>query len=126
MPNPQPDSLQDAWQIQQDAAQLGFDWPDISGPLAKVREELSEIEDALAQNNLEHAQSELGDLLFAAVNVARFLKMNPSVALDQTSTRFSVRFDHVRRAFEEKGKDMRTCTLDELDAVWDEAKKALG
>lgn len=111
-----------AWQVQLDAAALGFDWPDIHGPLAKVREEIREIEDALAVNNKQDAQNELGDLLFAAFNVARFLDVTPTEALTGTVLRFEKRFAYVKQAVAHQNKEMNACTLEELDRYWEEAK----
>jgi uncharacterized protein YabN with tetrapyrrole methylase and pyrophosphatase domain len=111
-----------AWQVQLDAAALGFDWPDIHGPLAKVREETKEIEDALAENNLVEAQKELGDLLFATINAARFLDVTPAEALSGTVSRFEKRFAYVKEEVARLNKKMKQCTLEELDRYWEEAK----
>lgn len=119
------DVFQKALLIQEDAAKLGFDWPDISGVLDKVEEETGEIREALENNDIAHAQKELGDLLFAAINLARFLKVDPADMLDQTNQRFSLRFSAVCRAVEEKGISMEMCTLEELETIWQQVKKSL-
>ena len=117
-----PDALEEARSIQAHASTLGFDWPDISGVLAKVREELEEIEEALAQRDMPQAQRELGDLLFSAVNVARFLDADPAVELHGSNARFRARFEQLQRDVAQSGRRMEECTLEELDEVWDRIK----
>jgi len=119
------DSLRAAWSIQADASELGFDWPDITGVFAKVHEEIGEIEEAWNAGEREHAKRDLGDLLFAAVNLARFLDAAPNAELDRANARFQERFQIVKRVFAERGIAMRECTLDELDVVWEQAKAML-
>ncbi len=116
------DALRHARRIQADAAALGFDWPDVSGALAKVTEEAQELAEALAEGDKHHASKELGDLLFAAVNVARFLNVAPDEALRETCVRFSERFAYVKKAVHEAGREMQSCSLVELDAFWETAK----
>lgn len=115
-------ALEESWRIQDAAARLGFDWPDISGVLAKVREETQEIEDALAAGDRNHAAREFGDLLFAAVNLGRFLQTHPAEALEEANRRFSVRFAMLRSEVEKSGRRIETCALDELNEVWDHVK----
>lgn len=119
------DPLRAAWVIQSDASELGFDWPDISGVFAKVREETEEIAEALNAGDREHAKRELGDLLFAAVNLARFLDADPDEELARANARFAERFAIVKRVFAERGIVMRECPLEELDVVWEQAKAML-
>jgi uncharacterized protein YabN with tetrapyrrole methylase and pyrophosphatase domain len=116
------DALREAMLIQRDAASLGFDWPDISGVLDKVDEEIAEIRDALAKNDWDQARSELGDLLFSAVNLSRFLETDPGLALSKTNARFRSRFESVKQEARRKGLNMQTCSLRELDVLWDEVK----
>lgn len=116
------DPLTHAWRIQQEAATLGFDWPDVNGPLAKVREEATEIEEAVAAGRPAQAAEELGDLLFAVVNLARFLAADPRESLAGACARFSGRFRMVQEEMARQGRDMQTCSLEELDAVWDQVK----
>ena len=118
----QQDALSRAWDIQAAASRVGFDWPEVSGPLAKVGEEARELAEALARGDVAHATDELGDLLFAAVNVARFLPADPSAALHGTCERFARRFALVREAVAREGKDLASCTLEELDRHWEMAK----
>jgi MazG family protein len=124
-----PPSLPDlllAFRLQQRAAGVGFDWPDPSGPSAKVREELAEVEaeirsgEADAAERLEH---EIGDLLFSVVNLARKVGVHPVPALERANQRFTARFRHVERLAEERGIDLVGAGLAELDLLWDEAKR---
>jgi len=124
IPELTPDALEQAWHMQTRAAEVGFDWPDISGPMAKLHEELHEIEEALAKGDRVHAARELGDLLFSAVNLSRFLQVPPGAMLRETNARFAARFEEVERRVRLGGKTLQSCSLQELDAVWDEVKRA--
>jgi uncharacterized protein YabN with tetrapyrrole methylase and pyrophosphatase domain len=135
-------SLQAAYRLQQKAASVGFDWPDAVGPAEKVREELGEVlaeaETARRQDgkDLEAANADLGaerdpsdplaaevgDLLFAVVNLARKLRVQPSVALDAANKKFRSRFEQVEALAAERGIDMATAGLTKLDELWDEVK----
>lgn len=127
MQNPQksPDPLHEAVSIQDRAAAVGFDWPTIDGVFEKVLEELDEIKTAWADGDREHAKRELGDLLFAAVNLARFLDANPHDELERTNRRFSLRFSMLQAEVERLGLSIDTCTISQLDDIWDGVKKAL-
>ncbi|HPO15766.1 MAG TPA: MazG nucleotide pyrophosphohydrolase domain-containing protein [Candidatus Hydrogenedentes bacterium] len=125
MPEYEQNALQRAWKIQEDAAAVGFDWPDISGVLDKIEEEVNEMREALSCGDLNHARQELGDVLLASVNAARFLKINPEVMLTQAANRFHARFQAVENVFAQEGRDMKSCSLDELDAVWNRVKVAV-
>jgi len=114
-------ALMQADTYQRRAARVGFDWPDISGVKAKVREELAEIENA--QDEAEK-EDEVGDLLFAVVNLARWLKVDPEAALRAANTKFARRFARVEGAAKAQGKDMTKMTLGELDGLWNSAKEA--
>lgn len=109
------------------AARVGFDWPDAAAVLDKVREETGEIAEAVAANEArERIGQEIGDLLFAAAQLARHHKLNPETALREASARFERRFGHVERALAAAGRTPGEAGLDELEALWGEAKKALG
>lgn len=110
-----------AQKVQDKAARVGFDWPDISGPWEKLREEMAELEAAQTQ---EQKLDELGDVLFAAVNVARFQQLDAEDALRHTVKKFIARFEYIERQLAEQGKEWGGATLEELDACWDEAKRA--
>ncbi len=116
-------SLQRAYKIQERASRVGFDWDDIEDVIAKVDEELEEVREALASGDAELFKEELGDLLFAAVNLSRFEKVDPNAALDGASSKFVARFSEVERRIIASGRSMSDCTLGELDAEWDAVKK---
>lgn len=112
--------------LQREASALGFDWPDAQGPLAKIVEEAQEVRSALEQNSLEAAKSELGDLLFSALNLARFLDCDPGEALEAASRRFAQRVQAVRDAVEADGRSLARCSLEELDVYWEQVKRRGG
>lgn len=109
--------------VQKKAAKAGFDWPDVQGAMEKVSEELSEVRSAAASGNQEACMDEVGDLLFAAVNVARFLHAEPEEALTRSCDKFIRRFQTVENLASEKGVCMETASLEVLDALWEEAKR---
>jgi MazG family protein len=127
LPPTLPDLLM-AYRLQERAASVGFDWPDVGGPLNKVREELEEVEEELSvgQDGHEALADEIGDLLFAVVNVARKAGVQPGPALDRTNTKFRRRFAEIERMAMEKGLDMHTAELEVLDGLWDEVKRGEG
>ena len=108
------------------AGAVGFDWPDAASVLAKVREELAELEEAMASGQREKIEHELGDLLFAAANLGRWVKVHPEEALRGTLRRFEARFHYVEDRLRERGRSPRESDLAEMDALWNEAKKAVG
>lgn len=116
-------ALQRAWQVQSKASALGFDWADRSGPLEKIEEELTEFLDAAKAGPGSHTEEEFGDLIFSIVNLARFEGINPEDALRKTVQKFDRRFRFIERALSEQGRRMEGCSLDELDALWEAAKK---
>ena len=115
--------LSRAAKLQRRAARVGFDWPDVSGVLDKIEEEIGELREALEQGNEAHAREELGDLLFAQVNLARHLNADPEQALRQTNAKFERRFRHVESRVQASGEDWEQLSLDTLDQWWDEAKQ---
>ena len=114
-------ALMRAQKIQKKAAKVGFDWPDVSGALAKVAEEAEEVRQAL--DDPSHAEEELGDLLFAVVNVCRFCKADAEEALTRSTDKFAARFAGVEALAAERGIDMNVASLETLDALWDEIKQ---
>jgi len=116
------DVLQQSWDIQCHAAALGFDWPDVSGVLSKAHEELGEIESALNRGDSKNVIEEVGDLLFAAVNLARFLNADPAEALRKANQRFRRRFALLQEELRTQSRAMAECTLAELDDVWEQVK----
>lgn len=117
-------ALKRATEIQKKAARVGFDWPDIRGPLAKLREELAEVESAREAERPEAIAEEVGDLLFAVVNVARFLSVDSEEALRMACERFVARFKHIEQGAREAGRALEDMTLQEMDELWEAAKKA--
>jgi MazG family protein len=105
------------------AAQVGFEWPDVSGALAKVQEEIHELQDEVAQGADRAAiAAELGDVLFCIVNVCRYLDVDPEAALRATNAKFERRFGYVEARLREQGRTPEQASLDEMDALWDEGK----
>ena len=108
--------------IQDRAAQHGFDWPEVSPVFDKVLEELQEVKEALESGDQAHIQEEIGDLLLVTVNLARHLKVNPEIALKESTKKFSKRFHYIEQQVAASGRHLRDCELMELDAFWHEAK----
>jgi MazG family protein len=112
-----------AFRLQERAAGVGFDWPDTDGPLDKVREEADEVAAELkGKGNATRIQHEIGDLLFAVVNLARKASCDPRAALEQANRRFMDRFRGVEHLARQRKIDMAEATLKQLDALWDEVK----
>ena len=110
-----------AEKVQKKAKKAGFDWPDISGALDKLSEELEELKTAVAEGT--NVEEELGDLLFSAVNVSRFLKVDPEVALGKATDKFIGRFAKVEEQAAAQNQSMEGMTLEELDKLWEHAKE---
>ena len=125
-------ALHRAFRLQDRAAGVGFDWPDASGPAAKVQEELEEVraEVAAGAHAAGHGvpdamlEEELGDLLFSVVNLCRKLGVHPSLALDKANVKFATRFQGVERLAKARGLDVRTAGLEALDGLWEEVKES--
>jgi ATP diphosphatase len=115
-------ALTRALKLQDKAGRVGFDWNDPRAVLAKIREEADEIEAALNAGDRSHTASEVGDLLFAAVNLARHLKADPEGILRATNLKFERRFASIENALAVRGKTPKDATLAEMDALWDAAK----
>jgi len=112
-----------AHRVQEKAAGIGFDFPDRAQTWSKVEEEIGEFREQVANGTSPEAlESEFGDLLFALVNYARFVGVNPENALSRTNDRFIRRFQHIERRFEEQGHSVADADLKEMDRYWDEAK----
>jgi MazG family protein len=115
-----------AYRLQEKAAAVGFDWPDLGGPLAKVREEVDEVArelDGSGGDASPEAAREIGDLLFAVVNLARKLRIDPERELRATGHRFRERFLHIERRLAESGRTPVQSDLAEMDVLWEEAKR---
>lgn len=114
-----------AYRWQHDAADVGFDWPDISGVQAKLQEEWDEFEQAVAGGDTVAIEHELGDVLFSIVNLARWHHVQPDMALRKANRRFADRFRLVEAHFRAEGRVLGSATLDELEAAWQAAKLRL-
>ena len=114
-------SLIRAQKLQKKAAKVGFDWPDVSGALDKVEEELAEVRAAIGGNG--DIEEEIGDLIFAVTNVSRFVKVDSERAAEKTCNKFVRRFADMEKQAAAEGKNLSDLTLSELDALWDKAKE---
>ena len=116
-------ALMRAQKLQARAARVGFDWPDVSGVIAKIREELMEVEQAMLAEDKAAVADELGDLLFAVTNLARFTGHDAENCLRGTNAKFIRRFNYVEDGITAQGKAMVDASLNEMGALWDEAKE---
>ena len=116
-------ALVEAQQITTRASRVGFDWKNVAEVLVKLDEERAEFEAALASGSPDQIENELGDLLFSLVNIARFVKVDPEQALRRTNSKFRQRFGHVERRLEAQGKEVAGTPIEELEALWQEAKQ---
>ena len=117
-------SLSYARKVGSKASKLGFDWPDVDGAFAKVGEETAEVAATLESGDSVDQANELGDLLFAVVNVARHVGVDPEIALRAATDKFRTRFEAVERLAVERDVDLRAADLIALDALWDEVKNS--
>ncbi len=125
IPQPLP-ALLKAVRITGKAARVGFDWDRTEDVLAKLDEEIAEFREALRSDDREHVQSELGDILFTIANIARKLDLDAENALQETNRKFIHRFTWIEERLKEQGRTVEESTLEELDALWDEAKEGEG
>lgn len=116
-------ALMRAQKVQQKAAKAGFDWKDISGAFESVESELNELKQAVRNDNRSNIEEELGDLLFSCVNVSRFIKFDSEESLTNATNKFTARFGKTEELAKKRGINMKTASLDELNSLWDEAKK---
>ena len=116
-------SLSRAAKLQKRAASVGFDWPEPLPVLDKVREELDEVLEAMASGDADAMAQEVGDLLFSVVNLARHLKVDPENALRGANTKFDRRFRFIEQALRDTHRNIEDCTLQDMDALWGEAKR---
>lgn len=117
-------AVERARKLQKRAAGAGFDWQDIGPVLDKLKEEIAEFEQALEQDDAQHMSNELGDILFAAVNLARHSAVEPEIALRSSNRRFEARFKWIEASLLAQGKSFDEMELQELDLLWDKAKKS--
>ena len=115
-------SLVKAYRLHHTVANVGFDWENKEDVWAKVHEELDELQAELAKEDGGDKEAEFGDLLFAMINAARLYKIKPDNALEQTNLKFIQRFNYIEQRAKEQGKELKDMTLEEMDALWNEAK----
>lgn len=115
-------ALERARKLQKKAARAGFDWTEIAPVIAKLREELDEFEQALSEGDSDRAASELGDVFFSAVNLARHQKTEPETVLRQANLKFEDRFRWIEARLSAESRSLESCSLEELDTLWAEAK----
>jgi tetrapyrrole methylase family protein/MazG family protein len=116
-------ALMKAWKLQQKAAMVGFDWPDVGGVLEKLEEEWEEVQRALQAGDESALEAEFGDLLFTLVNAARFYRINPEVALHRANQKFSRRFRQMEKDAKKKNQELADLSLEEQDLLWESAKE---
>ncbi len=116
-------ALQKAQRIQSRAARVGFDWERVKDVIAKIEEELEETKVEIAKGDKEKTEEEIGDLLFAVVNLCRFEDLRAEEALEKTINKFITRFKEVELRIQAEGKKLQDCTLEEMDAHWEEVKQ---
>ena len=116
-------ALHRAYQMTAKASRVGFDWSCLEDILAKLQEEASELVEAQEENNPDSIIDEVGDLLFVAVNAARFLGVDPETALRHSNDKFDRRFRYVESSVKQQGRALNDASLEEMDALWEEAKK---
>lgn len=118
-------ALVKAFRVQEKAANVGFDWETPAEVWAKVKEEISEVSEAIAQGDQAHVEEEFGDLLFSVINAARLYKVNPENALELTNRKFIKRFNYIEQQAVAAGRTLRELSLDEMEKLWQQAKTAV-
>src|SRR5713226_5408906 len=116
----------EGFQLTREASRIGFDWEDSSGVFEKMQEETEELKKALRERDHLKMEEELGDLLFAAVNLSRFLEIDPEIALKKANAKFTRRFRAMERLARKNGREFRDLSREEMEALWDAAKKPEG
>lgn len=116
-------ALTEALKLQEQAARIGFDWSDPAPILDKIEEEIAELREALAEGKPEKVSDELGDLIFALVNIGRHVKADPEDALRGTNTKFRRRFNHIETSLTENGETLQEASLERMEDLWQAAKR---
>jgi MazG family protein len=119
-------ALYRAYQMTAKAARVGFDWRRLEDIFCKLNEEAAELKDAVSSKDMEQIAGEMGDLLFVAVNIARTLGVDPETALERSNRKFERRFRFIEKAVKQQGRELKDASLEEMDALWNEAKKCRG
>lgn len=115
-------SLERSFHLQKKAAKYGFDWQNIESVQAKVEEELQELSIAVEQQSVDSLEEEIGDLLFAIINLSRHHKIDPAIALNRTNTKFIKRFQYIEREMAKLGIELSSSEFDRMDRLWEESK----
>ena len=115
-------ALMRSYKVQQKASQVGFDWDKVEDVFDKVREEIKELEDVYKSKNVERINDEMGDVLFSLVNLSRFLKIQPELALTDATNKFINRFEFIEKESAKEGKKLEGMSLAEMDGLWNKAK----
>ena len=116
-------ALLKAKRIQEKVSRVGFDWENVQGTMKKVEEEWQEFKEAFQEQDIGHMEEELGDLLFAVANVARFLERCPEDALRKTIEKFERRFRYIERELERRNQKLEHASLEEMDKLWEDHKR---
>ncbi|WLP54975.1 nucleoside triphosphate pyrophosphohydrolase [Agrobacterium fabrum] len=116
-------ALTEALKLQEQAARVGFDWSDPAPILDKIEEEIAELREALAEGKPEKVSDELGDLIFALVNIGRHVKADPEDALRGTNTKFRRRFNHIETSLSDNGETLKEASLERMEDLWQAAKR---
>jgi len=115
-------ALLEAYQLTRRASRIGFDWDDLGGLLGKLREEVAELHQALESGNRFRVEEEVGDLLFVAANVARFLDLDPEIALKKANRKFTTRFQQMEQEMAHRGGRLADTSKEEMETLWEQAK----
>ncbi|HEX9222736.1 MAG TPA: MazG nucleotide pyrophosphohydrolase domain-containing protein, partial [Candidatus Acidoferrales bacterium] len=116
----------EGFQLTRKASRIGFDWQDAGGVFEKMQEETEELKEALKEQDHLKTEEELGDLLFAVVNLSRFLKVDPEIALKKANAKFSRRFRAMENLARKNGREFKDLPREEMESFWDTAKKSEG
>jgi len=116
-------ALMRSYKVQQKASDAGFDWDDIKDAILKLYEEIAELQNVYKSKDMEIITDEVGDVLFSVVNVCRFLKVQPEIALSKTTEKFIKRFEFIENEALKCGKNLEEMSLQEMDELWEKAKK---
>ncbi len=119
-------SLMKSYEIQDKVSKIGFDFENKDDVVKKIKEEVEEFLQVIENSDIDEKENEMGDILFSLVNMCRFLKIDPEIALQRTNLKFINRFVFMERVSDEKGLDMKQMKLDDLDKLWEEAKNEIG
>lgn len=115
-------AINKAYRMQEKTAKVGFEWEKLEQVWKKVEEETKELQEAVSLNNKDEIEAEFGDLFFALINYARFLKIDPEIAIEKTNIKFKKRFEYIENIAKKNNKELDDMSLQEMDNIWNEAK----